>query len=264
MHTPRATCFRNLHTTHSPLLIANVWDAASARVCALAGAPAVATSSAAVCWSQGYSDGGFLPPERLVQAVAAIATGLTVPLSVDVEDGGPGSPQRVADLVQAVVDAGAVGINIEDGELLAQVLADRIAALRERASMAELFINARTDVFLRGLAPREERVKEVIKRATLYADAGADALFVPGLYDPTTIAEIVRGSVLPVNLMWVPGLPSLAHLSELGVRRLSMGPASALSAYSNLLQFTQAFLATASPPAHPLALDYDRMNPLFA
>ncbi len=97
MHTPRATCVRNLHTTHSPLLTANVWDAASARVCALAGAPAVATSSAAVRWSQGCSDGGFLPPERLVQAVAAIATGLTVPLSVDVKDGGPAA--RSASLI---------------------------------------------------------------------------------------------------------------------------------------------------------------------
>ncbi len=119
-------------------------------------------------------------------------------------------------------------------------------------------------MFLRELAPREERVEEVIKRATLYADAGADAPFAPGLSDPTTIAEIVRGSVLPVNLMWMPGLPTLVHLSELDIRRLSMGSASALSAMSTLLQFTQAFCAIASPPEHPSALDYDRMTPLFA
>ena len=264
MHTAHATCFRNLLAASAPLLLANVWDAASARICALAGAPAVATSSAAVCWSQGYADGGFLPPERLVQAVATIARGLAVPLSVDVEDGRWEHPQRVADLVEAVADAGAVGINIEDGALPPERLAGRIAALRGRATIADLFINARTDVFLRCLVSREDQVEEVLKRASLYADAGADALFVPGLSDPTAISEIVQHGALPLNLMWEPGSPSLAKLSELGVCRLSVGPASALRAYSDLLQLTREFLAEARLTERGPQLDYDTMNKLLA
>lgn len=254
--------FRALHAEPGPLLLPNAWDAPSARIFARAGAPAVATSSAAVSWALGFPDGGRLPAERLVDAVAAISRGLDVPLSVDVEEGLHESPDRVADLVEAVADAGAVGINIEDGEEGPHRLVERIATLRGRPRLGEIFVNARTDVVLRTLVPPARVAAEVLERARRYADAGADGLFVPGLVDPAVIGVIAEGCPLPLNLMWVPGLPGLDELAGLGVRRISSGPAHFLATYARLVDLAGSFVCSATIPAGG-DLDYAAMNAMF-
>ena len=133
----------------------------------------------------------------------AIAEAVDLPLSVDVEGGYSDEPMRVGELVSAVVGAGAVGINIEDGGAAPALLCAKIAAAREAARRhdVELFINARTDVFLRGLAPAGERVAEVVRREALYRAAGANGIFVPGVVEAADIAGIVAGVKLPLNVM---------------------------------------------------------------
>lgn len=264
MDHAQRTRFRALNGAKKPLLLVNVWDPASAALCALAGASAVATSSAALSWAEGSPDGGALPPPRLVNAVAGLARGLRIPLSVDVEDGLEHTPRLVADLVEALADAGAVGINIEDGLEAPTRLAERIVELRTRRHLSGLFVNARTDVVLQGLGPRQQHVEEVLRRADLYAAAGADALFVPGLSDPAAIRAIAARSPLPVNLMWLPDLPPLVDLARWGVHRLSTGPALFLALCASLLEHTRGFLAQGRLPAGAHGIDYPTMNALLA
>lgn len=258
-----STRFHELHAQAHPLILPNVWDAASARILMLAGARAVATSSAAVSWSLGFADGGRLPPDLLESTVAHISRGLGIPLSVDVEDGLYISPERAADFVEALADAGAAGINIEDGVAAPEHLATSISHIRERGRSTKLFINARTDVVLRSLVEPEQVVEEVLRRAANYAEAGADALFVPGLTDRIAIKTIVDRCSLPLNLMWCPGLPSVPELAQLGVRRVSAGPSHFLAVYSRLLELGRSFMDAPSTPTADAPLDYAAMNALF-
>src|ERR1700730_9807012 len=144
--------FRRLHSG-GLLLLPNAWDAGSARLIESCGAQAIATTSAGLAWAAGYADGGDLPPEVLLGAVRAIARVIRVPLTVDIEGGYSDRPEAVAGLVTAIVNAGAVGINIEDGADSPEFLSDKMVAVRRCAAgfAAKLFINVRTDVYLRAL-----------------------------------------------------------------------------------------------------------------
>jgi 2-methylisocitrate lyase-like PEP mutase family enzyme len=147
----------------------------------------------------------------------------------------------VAATVAAVIEAGAVGINLEDsrapgGPLFErEAQADRIRAARAAAGAAdlpELVITARTDVYLFGIGPEAGRLDDVLCRARAYAAAGADSLFVPGLLDLDTLAELTSRVALPVNAMAGPGAPGVDELRAVGVRRVSVGQAIAQAAYS--------------------------------
>src|SRR5580692_886635 len=209
----RAQKLRSLYTD-GVLVLPNAWDAGSAVMVAAAGAQAVATTSAGVSWALGRPDGENLTREELAGVVARITAAVDLPVSADVEGGyGPG-PGDVAATVRAVVEAGAVGINLEDSlapggplhEREAQ--AARIRAAREAAAAAGLpglVINARTDVYLFGIGPEDGRLGDVLDRAAAYADAGADSLFVPGLLDLATLATLTSKTALPVNVMAGPG-----------------------------------------------------------
>lgn len=152
------TRLAELHAADAPLLLPNCWDAASARLWQDAGAQAVATASAALSWSRGYPDGGALPPEALLQTLADILRCVSVPVSVDVEDGYSDDPGAVAALVERVASLGAAGINLEDGGGAPELLAAKITAIRIRLGARALFVNARTDVYLRGLAQGDAAV----------------------------------------------------------------------------------------------------------
>lgn len=222
----RAQRFRALHATDRLLVLPNAWDAASARLIEASGAEAIATSSAAVAWAQGYRDGEQLPLDRLVAAVEAITRVVSVPVTVDFERGYSDDPATVAAAIGRLIDVGAVGVNLEDGGAPPSQLARKIGAVREAmaARGADVFINARTDVYLRGLVPSDRAVTETLARARLYEDAGCDGLFVPKVTAPQEIEAIVRGSALPLNVMAVPGIAPVAELRRCGVRRLSVGP----------------------------------------
>jgi 2-methylisocitrate lyase-like PEP mutase family enzyme len=256
--------FVALHQGDSPLLLVNAWDAASARLWQELGAPAVATSSAAVAWSRGYADGGALPREALLDSLRDIVRVASIPVTADIEDGYSDDPRAVADLVAEIVAAGAVGINLEDGGGTPELLAAKIAAIRARLADKPLFVNARTDVYLRGLASGDAAVAETIARLILYRDAGADGGFVPGLADIDAAARISARVPLALNVMTLPALPPVKALHGAGVRRISTGPALFKIAFGNARDAAQAFLGGDMAPLHASAIDYEAINGMFA
>jgi 2-methylisocitrate lyase-like PEP mutase family enzyme len=261
-----AAHFRALHVEPALLILPNAWDPGSARLMQQLGAPAVATTSAGMAWSRGYADGGRLPAGELLATVAAIFGAVTVPLSIDIEDGYSQEPTEVAGLTAKVAAAGAVGINIEDGTASPALLSAKLTAIRAALSGQglDLFINVRTDVYLRGLAPAGARVAEVLNRARLYQAAGADGLFVPGVTASDEIAALVQGSALPLNVMARPGLPAADELRKLGVRRLSAGSGIAEALWGDAARMATEFLRDGvSKPFLAPGLSYGEINGLF-
>ena len=265
--TSNAARFRKLHDGPPLLLLANAWDPGSARLIESLGARAVATTSAGVAWAHGYPDGNALPTDRLLATVAGIVRAIKVPLTVDIEAGYSDDPAAVCALAAALVDAGAVGVNLEDGANPPERLAAKIARVKQAAAArgGDLFMNARTDVYLRGLVPGPQRVAETLARAARYRDAGADGLFVPALIAAEDIRAITSAARLPVNVLAWAGLPSAAELTSLGVRRLSAGSALAESAWGRTAALARAFLADGRSDAQAEApLSYGELNTLFA
>jgi 2-methylisocitrate lyase-like PEP mutase family enzyme len=261
----RDQIFRGLHQD-GLLILANAWDAGSARLIESLGARAIATTSCGVAWSHGYADGDFLPVPLLVATVAGIARAVKVPITADVEGGYSSEAAAVAETVAKVIDAGAVGINIEDGAGTPDLLCAKIEAARRAASRTgvALFVNARTDVYLRALAPAERRVAETLARAERYRSAGADGIFVPGVMDAAEIRSITSGTPLPLNVMALPGLPAGPALAALGVRRLSSGGDLAQAAFGRVASLAADFLRTgASEPLAGGAMPYGEINALM-
>lgn len=268
MHeTPRqrATHFRAMHEA-GLLILPNAWDAGSARLIEDAGSRAIATSSASVAWALGYPDGEALPVERLLTVVRDIARTIRVPLSVDIEAGYTSQHTALSNTIQALLDAGAAGINIEDGADAPSMLCAKIETVRAAAERhgTPLFINVRTDVYLRGLAPAEHRVEETLARAARYRAAGADGLFVPGICDPEDIRRVAGECRLPLNVMALPGLPDASTLRSLGVRRLSAGTGIAQAVYGLMHALAEGFLAHGDLQASAHSpLDCARLNALM-
>jgi len=261
-----ANTFRALHNGNELLLLPNAWDPGSASLIESLGAKAIATTSAGLAWSRGYPDGDALPIEQLITTARDISRVIRVPLSIDVEGGYSDDPAVVARVIGGIVDAGAVGINIEDGAGSPDVLCAKIEAARRSATRAgvDLFINVRTDVYLRAMASGDEAVREVIRRAGRYRSAGCDGIFVPGLIEGRAIEAIAAAiDPLPLNIMLMPGLPSPTVLREQGVRRLSAGSAIAQAAMGFTSRLASDFLAGSSDDMSAITVDYSSMNQLF-
>jgi 2-methylisocitrate lyase-like PEP mutase family enzyme len=261
-----ARAFRQLHQ-QDILVLGNVWDAGTARLIESLGAKALATTSAAVSWSHGYADGDLLPVRLLVATVSEITRVVRVPLSVDIEGGYSNDPVAAGEAVAAVIDAGAVGINIEDGAAPADLLCAKIEEAK-RAGVrlgVDLFVNARTDVFLQNLVEDARKVDETLARAERYHAAGADGLFVPYVTETADIKAIVAGTPLPLNVLARPTLAPASELAALGVRRLSAGSGIAQAAFGRIASLAAAFLKDGV--SHPLvegAMLYPEINKLLA
>ncbi|PTL75961.1 isocitrate lyase/phosphoenolpyruvate mutase family protein [Vitiosangium sp. GDMCC 1.1324] len=266
MRTRHDEIFHALHA-EGLLMLSNCWDAGSARIAEAAGSKALATSSAAVAWSHGFADGSRLPTDLLLATVKGIKRVSELPLSVDIEDGYASDPERVAALVTELVQAGVVGINIEDGAEAPELLCRKIAAARRAAAAAgvNLYINARTDVYLRSLVDAGARVVETLRRAQLYKEAGASGLFVPGVREEADMSAIAAGCTLPLNVLVRPGFPSPERLAQLGVRRLSAGSDISETMFSFVSNSMRHFLQSGeilAPPAP--TLNYPSLNALMS
>ncbi len=262
-----AATFHALHRGPDILVLPNAWDAASAALMADAGAKAVATSSAAVAWAHGYADGDVLPVATLISALAEIARVLPVPLTADIEGGYSDDLAQVADTVRAVIGAGAVGINLEDGRRDPDLHARKIETAREAAAKAgvDLFINARTDVYLARLVEPDQAEAEAIRRGQLYVRAGASGIFVPVAKDPAEIGRLAAAIPAPLNIMSMGGVPKAAALQALGVRRLSSATGLFRAAFGALQAATTAYLADGDPEALAAAgTGTPNFNPRFA
>ncbi|MGZ8364398.1 MAG: isocitrate lyase/PEP mutase family protein [Caulobacteraceae bacterium] len=258
--------FRALHAGPEVLKLPNAWDGASARLFESLGAKAIATTSAGVAWAHGYPDGDALPVRLLLASVADMARVVAIPLSVDIESGYSDDLDEAARVAVAVIEAGGAGINIEDGAGSPDLLCAKIAAIRAAAKArgADLFINARIDVYLRGLAPPERAVEESIARARRYAKAGADGAFVPGTVDAAEIKTLAEGVGLPLNVLARPGLPDAAELQRLGVRRLSAGSGICQALMGQAGALAADFLTNGrSGPLAEGAMAYGDINALF-
>jgi 2-methylisocitrate lyase-like PEP mutase family enzyme len=268
MTNHKAARFRSLHTT-PPLRLPNCWDAGSAAVIAAAGAPAIATTSAGIAWSLGRPDGDAIDREAAIAAIERVAKAVDVPVTADIESGFGATPKDVAETLAAVAAAGAVGVNIEDSVVetpgaLRPVAdqAERLAAAREGAG-ADLFLNARIDVYLAGIGEEGTRFDATVARAAAYAEAGADGIFVPGLADPDRIEALVKAVRLPLNVMAGPGAPAPSALGKLGVARISLGPGVAAAAYAAARRATVALLEEDSYGAVADGVDYGTMQGLL-
>jgi 2-methylisocitrate lyase-like PEP mutase family enzyme len=255
----KAARFAELHGKGgAPLLLYNAWDAGSAKAIAAAGAPAIATSSWSVAEAHGYRDGQDIPLEFAEHIVTRIAAAVDFPVSVDFEGGYSEDNGELAENAGRLIDSGVIGINFEDRVVQGTGLYDmerhasRILAIHTAAHQRsiDLFINARTDLFLGQGRDPAESITEAIERSKAYADAGASGFFIPGLQDEALIGQICEGVALPVNVMIMDGVPSIERLTELGVARISWGPISYLQAMTALEEQARRAL---SPPVANLA-----------
>ncbi|OJF90480.1 isocitrate lyase/PEP mutase family protein [Pararhizobium antarcticum] len=230
----KARAFAALHRKGEPVVLYNIWDVGSAVAVAESGARALATGSWSVAATGGFGDGQKIPLLLLCDIARGIVGATDLPVSIDFEGGYAETPGEIAINVAHIVNAGAVGVNIEDqvvgGEGLhgIEAQAERLAAIRAMADARDLpfFVNARTDVFLKEPdgAKHADLLDEAIQRGYAYEKAGARGFFVPGLSDPALIARICKAVSLPVNVMMKPGSPDVATLAALGVARISHGP----------------------------------------
>ncbi|MET9882407.1 isocitrate lyase/phosphoenolpyruvate mutase family protein [Streptomyces sp. NPDC006430] len=257
--------FTALHDPAAPLALANAWDVVSARLVEAAGAPAVATTSAGVAWSLGAPDGDALSRDRALDLVARVAAAVSVPVTADIEGGFGADAAAVGETVTGVIAAGAVGINIEDGTRAPADHAERVAAARAAADAAglPLYINARIDTYLFGLGEPEDRLDETLARAASYLRAGATGIFVPGVTDPATVTELVKGIDAPLNILAGPGAPSVTELGALGVARVSLGSSVAEAAYDVVRRAAEELIAGGTYTALDGSLPYGAVNALF-
>lgn len=235
------------HALHRDFLILpNAWDAASALLMQELGAKAIATSSAAVAWAHGYADGHHFPVAKLVDVIGEIVRVVSLPVTCDAEGGYADDPEQAAENVAALIGAGAVGVNLEDGKQPHELHVRKVEAIRSAAERAgvDLFINARTDVFLKQLVPPERAVEETLRRAQAIREAGGSGLFVPAIVKPEDIAAVAEGAQMPLNVMARPGLPPAGELKAHGVRRLSAATGIFNAAMAGAREAAVDFLAT--------------------
>lgn len=236
----RAARLRELHKGPGPLLVPNAWDRTSAQVLESVGFATIATTSAGVAWANGYRDGEQMPFDELFVALSAIIGAVRVPVSVDLEGGYLEQSGGVEQTVDALISAGAAGINLDDGVydpaegvIDTDTLAKRLTLAR-RSSTATLgvplFLIGRTELFWRQIGASPERLDQTIERLNAYLRAGADCAFVPGLLDATALRSLVAALEGPLNIMVVPQSITLAEVRELGIARATLGAALFLAA----------------------------------
>lgn len=239
--------FGDLHVPGDPLILYNIWDAGSAVAVAGAGAKAIATGSWGVACSLGYKDGETLPLDSALENLERILSVTELPVTIDMEAGYGAGPQEVRTSVARAAAAGAVGINIEDKDPVSRILFETAdAASRMRAAADSGFwINARTDLFI--LTPKDQHdealADAVIERAKAYADAGANSLFVPFVYDAGLISRLCEKSPLPVNILVGQSIPDIKTLAGLGVARISHGHGPWAKAMDDLAAAAKAAMA---------------------
>jgi 2-methylisocitrate lyase-like PEP mutase family enzyme len=269
----KAQAFQDMHLGPEILVIANAWDAASARVFEHAGVRAVGTGSAGIAFSHGYPDNELIPREVMLAATREIVRAVEVPVTADILTGLGDSLEAVVATVKEVIALGAAGINIEDSSEIggahlfdAAQQAEKIRAVCEavRASGVPIVVNARTDSFWLKLGDEKERLRVSIERANRYREAGAHCLFVPAAIDKAAIGTLVREIDGPVNILTVPGCPPIPELQALGVRRVSEGSGPMRAAMMLTRRIAEDLLQKGTYTRfHTEAIPYIEANKLF-
>lgn len=221
--------FKELHEQNTPLIVCNVWDVNSAKTAEKLGFKAIGTSSAAIASLLGYEDGENISFNELIYFVKRITANTSLPLTVDLESGYSDNPAEIVCHIKSLIELGVVGVNIEDSIVDGErILHDSNYFARILSSVAKqlkkeklcIFLNIRTDAFLIGSS---NTLVETKNRIQLYAEAGANGIFIPCINKESDIKSVVDTTSLPINVMCMPSLPSFTSLQNLGVKRISMG-----------------------------------------
>jgi 2-methylisocitrate lyase-like PEP mutase family enzyme len=224
--------FSQLHRNSTPLLLGNIWDVNSARIFEANGYSAIGTSSQAVAKSLGQEDGEKIPFEILLQLAKRVVEMVRIPLSVDMEGGYSRTIEGIIGNIDQLHNVGVAGINLEDTLPADSRQLQSVAGFQKTLSAIaghisrnnyKMFLNIRTDAFLLGM-PAPAALSETLTRIDGYKNSGADGIFVPCITDRNDIKQVVKATLLPINVMCMPGLPDFEELGSLGVKRVSMGP----------------------------------------
>ena len=249
----RAATLRALHHGAEPLLLANAWDAASARLVAEAGLPAVATTSSGVAAALGYQDGDQMPVDEAFAAVARIARSVEVPVTADMEAGYGLSAEA---FVERLLQAGAVGCNLEDTDhtanktlrsLEAQAEWLRSVKIAARTAGVDIVVNARVDTFIRNHSETDADIADALARAAAYLAAGADSIYPILIFQESTISRLVNSIPAPINIFAHPQAPPVPRLAALGVKRVSFAGRLQASAMADLTHRLTAIKNGQSP-----------------
>jgi len=268
----KAEAFRALHRGPPLLLMANAWDAMSARIFEAEGFAAVATTSGGVSWTLGYADGEAAPWGEVVEQTARIAHAVAVPVTADIEAGFGATPEAVGGSIADIIRAGVVGVNLEDGvhgptpmrtieDAVARIRAAREAA---RAAGVPIVINARTDLYLKQIDDEASRFDEAVTRGRAYLAAGADCFYPITLRDPQTIGRLVQTLKAPVNINVRAGWPSVAELEALGVARVTTATQLTLISLAAIREVAREIKATGKFDAINPAIGHPEMQQLMA
>jgi 2-methylisocitrate lyase-like PEP mutase family enzyme len=261
----RTQLFHALHKP-GPLVLPNAWDVASALIVEAAGAQAIATTSGAVAWSLGAPDGDALDRDLAVDLVARIAKAVEIPVTADIESGFGKDAGEVGETARAISEAGASGVNIEDGHegSLRDVgeQKERLAAAHEAAP--DLYLNARIDVFLRGIGDPADRLRLTLDRAQAYLEAGASGIFVPGVTDLGIVKQLAAGIDAPLSVLTEPGAPAVGELAGAGAARISVGTAIAEAAYAVTRAAAVELLTSGTYRSIEENMSYGELNALFS
>jgi 2-methylisocitrate lyase-like PEP mutase family enzyme len=267
----KADAFRAMHRGPKTLLLPNAWDAASARIFAESGFAAIASTSAGIAFSLGFPDGQKISREDMLAQVARIVRAVKVPVSADMEAGYGNRPEDAARTARGVIEAGAIGLNLEDGTgdpdaplLDLSLQLEKIHAVREASSAAgvPLVLNARTDVYMGQY--KDDRYTEALRRLAAFRDAGADCVFVPGLRDAATIRRLVNDVKCPLNILGGPGSPTVPELNALGVARVSTGSGPMRATLRLIRQVAEELKNTGTYSTIEDSPSHAEMNRLFS
>lgn len=268
-HLEKGRAFRALHQRDRAFIIPNPWDAGTARMLEHLGFEALATTSAGYAFSVGQRD-GTIDRDATMAHVAAIVSATNLPVSADLENGFGDTAESVAETIQLASKTGLVGGSIEDVSRRAdsavyelELAADRVRAAAEvvRSLSFPFMLTARAENYLVG----RPDLKDTIARLQAYQEAGADVLYAPGLSSKADIASLVSSVNRPVNVvMGLQGVQlSLAELSAMGVRRVSVGSALSRAALGAFLRAAKEMREHGTFAFASEAVSYRDLNAMF-
>ena len=268
LQSQKEKTFYQLHHDDEILVLPNIWNPLGAILLQDLGYKAVATASASIALSNGYQDGENFPFDDLLLILKRIVNSVNIPVTADVESGYAKNNIELKENIKKLIDTGIAGINFEDSKHDEQKLftkeeqSEKIHIIRKTASEmgSSLFINARTDVFIKGNnLSKEEKVEEAIVRGKLYKDAGADCLYPIVLKEKESIRMIINEVALPVNILMIPGIPDFSSLKEIGLVRISLGPGFlkyAINSMKNVAQKLLNYEGMEEIISNPVTSDY--------
>lgn len=243
--------FHQLHHNGELLVLPNIWNPLGATLLQEIGYKAVATASASIAYSNGYDDGQKIPFDQLLFLLKKIVSSVQVPVTADVESGYASSNSQLKEHIKKLIDTGIVGINFEDSlhdetKLFSkEEQSEKINLIKKTASemASDLFINARTDVFIKqNNLSEEEKLNEAIERGKAYRDAGADGFYPILIKEKKSIEAVIKEVSLPLNILMIAGIPDFSALKEIGVARVSLGPGFLKNAINSMKNIAEKLL----------------------